>query len=214
MSNQLVLQLAGIHDVAVVSHGNLPVGAIDQDRLRVVCAAVARRGIADVPDGDMAGQLLERFFGECLVHVAHRFRQANLLAVGSGDAGALLTAMLQRIESEVREVRRLRMAEDAEDAAVVLKFVARHHAARCLKYFSSTESQMASASCTDTSITGRPPTDRRSRLPPVDPISLAGTPAARARSSNTESCERNTYTTTRDADSENTAAASDQPSPA
>src|SRR5207248_6347242 len=91
-----------------------------------------------------------------------------------------------------------------------LKFVARHHAARCLKCFSSTESQMASASCTDTSITGRPPTDRRSRLPPVDPISLAGTPAARARSSNTDSRGRDTDTTTRDADSENNAARSEE----
>ena len=45
------------------------------------------------------------------------------VAVGGDDAGALLAAMLQRVEAEVREVGRLGVAEDAEDAALVLELV-------------------------------------------------------------------------------------------
>ena len=47
-----------------------------------------------------------------------------LLAVGGGDAGALLPAVLQRVEAEVGEVGGLGVPEDAEDAALVFEFVA------------------------------------------------------------------------------------------
>ena len=39
------------------------------------------------------------------------------------DAGALLPAMLQRVEAEVGQVGRFGMAEDAEDAALVFEFI-------------------------------------------------------------------------------------------
>ena len=39
------------------------------------------------------------------------------------DARALLAAMLQRIEPEVRQLGRFRMAVDGEDAALVVEFV-------------------------------------------------------------------------------------------
>ena len=48
---------------------------------------------------------------------------AHALAVGGDDAGALLSAVLQRVEAEVGEVGRFGMAEDAEDAALVFEFV-------------------------------------------------------------------------------------------
>ena len=57
-------------------------------------------------------------------HVAHRARDAHLLAVGGGDAGALLAAVLERVEAEIREVGGFGMAEDAEDAALVFELVA------------------------------------------------------------------------------------------
>jgi len=42
------------------------------------------------------------------------------------DAGALLSAVLQRVQSEVDEVRRIRMVEDAEDTALFFEFVEHH----------------------------------------------------------------------------------------
>src|SRR4051812_32645800 len=99
--------------------------------------------------------------------------------------------MLERVEAEIGQVGRFRMAENSEDAAFVLEFIhLGSYAARCLKYVSSAVSQIVSASCSATSITGLPATVIRSRPPPVVPISRAGTPAARARASSDSSCGR------------------------
>ena len=69
---------------------------------------------------------------ERLGDVAHRPRDADLLAVGSGDAGALLPAVLQRVQAEVGHVGRLGVAEDAEDAALFPEFV-KHQATLRMK---------------------------------------------------------------------------------
>ena len=102
---------------------DLPVRAVDQDRLRVGELALAGRRIAHVADGQRPGQLRQRLAVEDVGDVAHRPRDAHLLAVGRGDAGALLAAVLQRVEAEVGHVGRFGMAEDAEDAALVLEFI-------------------------------------------------------------------------------------------
>ena len=62
-------------------------------------------------------------FVERVGDVTHRPRGAHPLAVSGDDAGALLAAMLQRVEPEIREVGGLGIAEDAEDAAFVFEFV-------------------------------------------------------------------------------------------
>ena len=64
----------------------------------------------------------ERVGAEGIRHVAHGARHAHLFAVGGGDAGAFLTTVLQRVQSEVRHVGRFGMAEDAEDAAFVFEW--------------------------------------------------------------------------------------------
>ena len=51
------------------------------------------------------------------------FADAERRAVGRDDAGGFLTAMLQRVESQVGELRGFGVAENAEDAAVVVKVV-------------------------------------------------------------------------------------------
>ena len=51
-------------------------------------------------------------------------RETRIFSPSAGrDAGALLAAVLQRVEAEVGEVGRLGMTEDAEDAALVLELV-------------------------------------------------------------------------------------------
>ncbi len=121
LADQLVAQLAGVHQVAVVPDRDLPVGAIDQKRLRVLELALAGGRVAGVADGEVAGQRTERLLAECVGDLAHRARDAQLVAVGRGNAGALLAPVLQRVQAEIREVGRLRMAENAEDTALVFK---------------------------------------------------------------------------------------------
>ena len=121
--HQRVPQLAGIDDVAVVPDSQLPVHAVDDDRLRVGQAALARRRVPHVPHRHVSRQLRERLAVEDVVHIAHRLRDADLRAVGRGNAGALLPAVLKRVEPEVGEIRRLGMSNDSEDAALIAEFV-------------------------------------------------------------------------------------------
>ena len=137
-------------------------------------------------------------------------RDADLRAVGRGDAGALLPAVLQRVEPEVGHVGRFGMAEDAEDAALVLEFV-QHvsgHSSGEVRDSIAVD-QTRSASSTDTiDRRSSPATAIRSRLPPVWPMTRAGTPAAAAcRSTAVDVARATTDTTTREADSPNSAAA-------
>jgi hypothetical protein len=56
-------------------------------------------------------------FSKRVLHEAHRAMRVELRAVARDDASRFLPAMLQRVEPEIREVRRLRMTVDTEDAA-------------------------------------------------------------------------------------------------
>ena len=60
IADQLVAQLEGVDEVAVVSNGDLAMGAVDEERLRVLELALAGGRIAGVPDCDVAGKRLER----------------------------------------------------------------------------------------------------------------------------------------------------------
>ena len=88
--------------------------------------------------------------------------------------------MLQRVQPEVGHVGRFGMAEDAEDAALVLELV-EHVLQRHLRL-----SQITCSIAVDHAALGlvhatrrstvSPPTAIRSRLPPVSPMTRAGTP--------------------------------------
>ena len=95
--------------------------------------------------------------------------------------------MLQRVEAEVGQVRRFGVAEDAEDAALVVEFV--EHVRLTLAATSSyavaskyaiASTRLARRRRPARRSTTRPPTAIRSRLPPVSPMTRAGTPAAAA----------------------------------
>ena len=79
----------------------LAVDAVDDDRLGVGELALASGRVADVPDGELPGQRRQRVRVERLVDVPHRLAVADLDAVGRGDARALLSAVLQRVQAEV-----------------------------------------------------------------------------------------------------------------
>jgi hypothetical protein len=121
--NERVAQFAGIDQVAVVPDRQLPVGAVDHDRLGIGEPALAGRRVAHVAHREMSRQLGQRVVVEDIIDIAHRLRHADGRAVGCGNAGAFLSAVLQRIEPEVGEIGRLWMADDPEDAALIVKFV-------------------------------------------------------------------------------------------
>ena len=104
--------------------------AVDEERLRVREAALAGRRIPHVPDGDRTAQRGQVVAVENVGHVPHRARQPDDLMVRRGDAGALLPAMLERVESEVRHVGGFGVTEDPEDAAFVLEFIEAHATCR------------------------------------------------------------------------------------
>ena len=61
--------------------------------------------------------------GEDVGDQPHGLVQLKTLAVGRGDARRLLPAMLQRVQAEIGELGRFRMAVDGDYAALFAKFV-------------------------------------------------------------------------------------------
>ena len=122
-AHQPLADFVRVDDVAVVADADLAVHAIDQDRLRVRELALAGGRIARVADRDRAGQRRERGLVEDLVDVAHALHDPHALAVGRRDAGALLAAMLQRVEPEIGQLRRFRVSVDSEHPAFILELV-------------------------------------------------------------------------------------------
>ena len=124
---ELVAQLGGVDEVAVVGEGDGVLAARARERLRVLPGRRTGRGVAHVADGVRAGEAGEHLLVEDLRDEAHVLDDRDLAFVGHGDAGALLAAMLQGVEPEEGEpgdvaARRV----DAKDAAAVVKAVARH----------------------------------------------------------------------------------------
>ena len=115
-----------------MADGDLAVRAVDQDRLGIRELALAGRRVADVADRQRPGQVRQLVVVERVGDVAHRPGHTHLLAVGGGDAGALLPAVLERVQAEIRHVGRLGVAEDAEDAALFPELV-KHQATLRMK---------------------------------------------------------------------------------
>src|SRR5204863_6188119 len=111
--------------------------------------ALARGRVADVTDGDRPREPGQRGAVECVRDITHRTRDAHLLSVRRGDAGALLAAVLQGVEPEVCHVRRFGMTEDAEHPAFVLEFVQHLQATRLAKCCSMALDHTRSASSID-----------------------------------------------------------------
>src|SRR5262245_58752650 len=73
-----------------------------------------------MPDRDRAGQAVDHLAaGEALADEAHAALGMEALAVVVDDAGRFLAAMLERVQSERRDRGGVRVAEHAEDAALL-----------------------------------------------------------------------------------------------
>ena len=116
-------RIVGVHQVAVVADGDRAAVALDQVRLRVRGHGVARGRVAHVADRPVPGERVEPLRREHVVHQAHALLEADPRPVARRDARRLLAAVLQGVEPHVGEVRGLGVAEDAEEAALVVEVV-------------------------------------------------------------------------------------------
>ena len=74
-------------------------------------------------DDDRAGQRAQNVFGQNVGDQTFRAKLVQFLAVARHNAARFLPAMLQSEKSELRQCRRFRMSEDAENAAFFVKFI-------------------------------------------------------------------------------------------
>src|ERR1700694_1701793 len=90
-------------------------------RLGVLEYGVPGGGIARVSNGERAGKAADHLRSKDVRYMAHRLVAADLPIVTGCYAGALLPAMLQRIEPQVGEICGLRMPVNREYTALILK---------------------------------------------------------------------------------------------
>ena len=98
---QLVPQRECVDEIAVVGEGYLSPLPLGHHRLGVGQGRSAGGRVARVPNGEIALQSGQGVLIEDLGHQTHLPEEVDLLAVGYGDSGALLTPMLEREEPEV-----------------------------------------------------------------------------------------------------------------
>ncbi len=125
---ELVAEEVGVDKVAVVSDGDLPADVGLDEGLCIAGHGTAGGGVAVVGDRAAGGVLLEMF--ECsgvedLGDEAHAGDADESFAVGDGDAGGLLPAVLLRVGAGIDERGGVRRAPDADDTAFFLGVVGR-----------------------------------------------------------------------------------------
>ncbi len=104
-SAELLAELRGVREVAVVAERHRPGGAVLDERLSIRPVRRARGRVARVADRELAGQSTQLLLVEDLGHEAHVAKGRQVAAVRHRDAGRLLAAVLEREEPEVREPR-------------------------------------------------------------------------------------------------------------
>src|SRR5208283_3960342 len=109
----------GIGEVAVVADGDLAAGTIHDERLGVLEVGTAGGRIADVSDGQLAGQRAQDVFVEDLADEAHALEGAEVDAIRGRDARAFLAAMLQRVESVICQLRGIRVPVNPKQATIM-----------------------------------------------------------------------------------------------
>ena len=115
---ELLAQLGGVRQVAIVGQHNRTTLTMTHDRLSVLPGRRACRRVARMTNGREALQRLERRLVEDLRNEAQFAHCGDATAVRDGNACALLPAMLQRVETEVGEPSDVAIRSiNAEDAA-------------------------------------------------------------------------------------------------
>ena len=74
-------------------------------------------------NGEVARQHRKRVRVKGLIDVAHGLSMPNLSAIRRRNAGALLTSVLQGIQTQIGQVRGFGVAEDPKHATLIAEFV-------------------------------------------------------------------------------------------
>ena len=115
---QLVAQLVGVDQVAVVPERDGARVAVVEQRLRVRPRVRAGGRVARVADRELAVQAGQVLLVEHLRDEAEVAQRREAAVLGDGDPGRLLAAVLERVQAEVGEPRDVAAGGvDAEDAA-------------------------------------------------------------------------------------------------
>ena len=115
---EVMADLSGIRQIAVVGKRDLAARIVDEQRLRVSKQARARRRIAHMADGNALILHVRDLMAEYFIDEAHAARHIHPGAIRDGDAGTLLPAMLQGVEAEIRQTGDIfRMGVHAVNAA-------------------------------------------------------------------------------------------------
>ena len=120
---EFAAMLAGVGEISIVPESELALVAINHDGLRVEESFVASGRVTCVTDGEIAREFRENAGLKNFFDFAHGAMSVEFFPVARDDAGGFLAAMLQGVETEIGEVSRFGMAEDAEDATVVVEVV-------------------------------------------------------------------------------------------
>lgn len=100
---------ARVDDLAVVHCGKAADAAPRHQRLDVLDFAAAGRTVAHMPDRAAAGQGFQITRTECFGEQPLSLMATDALSIRRGDAGALLPAVLQRMQAEIGQLCCLRM---------------------------------------------------------------------------------------------------------
>ncbi len=118
---ELLAQLGGVDEVAVVRERHRARLGVTERRLRVLPGGTTRRRVPAVADREVAAQGGEARLVEHLGDEAHVLVDEQALAVARRDTCRLLAAVLQRVQAVVGEFRDLfTRRPDPEDATCVL----------------------------------------------------------------------------------------------
>ncbi|NKZ68474.1 hypothetical protein GTG23_30825 [Rhodococcus hoagii] len=114
-----------VDEVAVVAERDTGAGGGGaEDRLRVLPRGRAGRRVTAVADGDVPRHGAQGLLVEHLADQTEVLEHQHLRAVGDGDTGGLLAAVLEGVEPVVRQLGNvLARRPDTEDAALFARFV-------------------------------------------------------------------------------------------
>ncbi len=121
-AHQIAAKGEAVGQIAVVPDGEAAGVELREQRLHVAQDGAAGRGITHVPHGDVAGEPLDHLApGEGIPDQSHPPFGMEALAVEGDDPGRFLAAVLQGVQPERGDRRRVRVAENPEDAAFLAK---------------------------------------------------------------------------------------------
>ena len=108
-----------VHQIAVVGEGDDAAHAVGDEGLEIVGAAGAGGGIPVVTEGDIAREGGQAFLGENVRDEAEPPVNRVAAGVEGDDPRPLLPPVLQRVEAEEGQFRRVLHAGDSDDSALL-----------------------------------------------------------------------------------------------